>query len=149
MIEESAFRFALLAEPTSRQLGITFPPEATTSLTSWQKTCELSLRDVAPDVVAHRESERRGLGRRTSRTEKVNAEDVRHKSCERFLLKLELARLGLKLDVPRSLFLRFLFRRDRNVRGDSLVELAPREREIDKSAPSRGRKTSLVLASQT
>lgn len=56
MIKESALGLAFLAQPTCRQLGVTFTSQATTSLTGWEQTCQLSLRDVSSDVVAHRES---------------------------------------------------------------------------------------------
>lgn len=56
MVEESALGLAFLAQPTGRQLGVTLPSQPTTSLACWKQAGQLSLREVAPDVVAHRES---------------------------------------------------------------------------------------------
>ena len=61
MVKESALGLALLAQPTGRQLGVTLPPQTTTSLACWKQAGQLSPRDVAPDVVAHRESPNRRL----------------------------------------------------------------------------------------
>ena len=57
MVEEGAFRLALLTQAARRQLCITFPSQSTTSLAGRKEARQISFRDVDLPVVHNDDSE--------------------------------------------------------------------------------------------